>query len=177
MTEKLNPVARIAELELTAFERGSAYRSADAGIAGRIGLTQLGAVYSEVPPGKSGCPFHVHHVEEEMFVILEGEGVYRFGPDSYQIKAGDVLGSARRAARRAGICAQADEHRHGAAEVSQYLDTGRHRNLRVSRQRKVPGQHPQTRRAKQPLQIRRPYGKQRGLLGRRRVRRLTLTSC
>lgn len=95
MTEKLNPVARVPELELTPFEHGTAYRSADAGIAERIGLTQLGAVYSEVPPGKSGCPFHVHHVEEEMFVILEGEGVYRFGPDSYPVKAGDVLGAPR----------------------------------------------------------------------------------
>lgn len=95
MSEKLNPVARISELPLDLFKEGDAYRSADAAIGKRLGLTQLGATYSEVPPGKSGCPFHVHHVEDEMFVILEGEGTYRFGPDSYPVKAGDVLGAPR----------------------------------------------------------------------------------
>ena len=95
MSDKINPVARISELELETFEHGSAYRSADAMLAARLGLTQLGAAYSEVPPGKSGCPFHVHHVEDEMFVILEGEGTYRFGSNSYPVKAGDVLGAPR----------------------------------------------------------------------------------
>ena len=60
-----------------------------------MGVTQIGASYSEVPPGKAGCPCHVHHVEDEMFVILEGEGTYRFGSESYPVMAGDVLGAPR----------------------------------------------------------------------------------
>ena len=95
MSTPLNPVVRIAELALEPSSQGEAYRSADAAIGERIGLTTLGAAYSEVPPGKSGCPFHVHHVEDEMFVILEGEGVYRFGAQTYAVKAGDVLGAPR----------------------------------------------------------------------------------
>ena len=93
--DKINPVARIADLPLETFSRGEAYRSADAQIAGRIGLTQLGATYCEVPSGKSGCPCHVHHVEDELFIILEGEGTYRFGSESYPVMAGDVLGAPR----------------------------------------------------------------------------------
>ena len=58
-----------------------------------LGLSNLGISYGEVPPGKSGCPFHNHHVEEELFVILEGEGQYRFGADRHAVKAGDVLGA------------------------------------------------------------------------------------
>jgi uncharacterized cupin superfamily protein len=95
MTDKLYPIARLAELTLEPFDQGNAYSCRDAGFSDGIGLTQLGASYTEVPPGKSGCPFHVHHVEEEMFVILEGEGTYRFGPDSYSVKAGDVLAAPR----------------------------------------------------------------------------------
>lgn len=95
MQDKLNPVARIADLPLEPFSHGDSYQSADAGIAERIGLTQIGASYSEVPPGKTGCPCHVHHVEDEMFVILEGQGTYRFGSESYQVMAGDVLGAPR----------------------------------------------------------------------------------
>ena len=30
-----------------------------------------------------------------MFVILEGEGIYRFGSKSYTVMAGDVLGAPR----------------------------------------------------------------------------------
>ena len=35
-----------------------------------------------------------------MFIVLAGEGTYRFGPDSYPIKAGDVLGAPRAARTR-----------------------------------------------------------------------------
>ena len=95
MQSNINPVARIADLPLESFSQGDSYQSADVGIAERIGLTQIGARYSEVPPGKTGCPCHVHHVEDEMFVILEGEGIYRFGSKSYTVMAGDVLGAPR----------------------------------------------------------------------------------
>lgn len=44
---------------------------------------------------KPDCPFHVHHVEDEMFVILEGSGEYRFAEETYPVGAGDVLGAPR----------------------------------------------------------------------------------
>lgn len=95
MQDNLNPVARIADLPLEPFSHGDSYQSADAIVAESIGLTQIGAIYSEVPPGKTGCPCHVHHVQDEMFVILEGQGTYRFGSESYPVMAGDVLGAPR----------------------------------------------------------------------------------
>lgn len=95
MTEKLTPVARIGELPLEPFEQGEHYESLDADISNRLALTQIGAALCIVPPGKSACPFHVHHAEDEMFIILEGEGVYRFGAESYPVTAGDVLGAPR----------------------------------------------------------------------------------
>jgi uncharacterized cupin superfamily protein len=95
MHDKLKPVARIADLTLEPFSQGTVCCSADAQEAARIGLAQLGATTSDVPPGKSGCPCHVHDVESEMFVILEGEGTYRFGAESHAVKAGHVLGAPR----------------------------------------------------------------------------------
>jgi uncharacterized cupin superfamily protein len=88
-----SPVVNIADLELESWERGSLYAGADVRIGPKIGVKDLGISYSEVPPGKSGCPFHNHHVEDEMFIILEGEGVYRFGDQTYPIRAGSVLGA------------------------------------------------------------------------------------
>ena len=95
MTDPLNPIARLDDLPLEPFEQGEHYESLDADISNRLALTQIGAALCIVPPGKSACPFHVHHAEDEMFIILEGEGTYRFGAESYHVKAGDVLGAPR----------------------------------------------------------------------------------
>jgi hypothetical protein len=44
-------------------------------------------------------PVHSHHGEEEMFLIIEGEGELRFGDQRYPIRKHDVI-IARRAGRR-----------------------------------------------------------------------------
>lgn len=93
MSEKINPVVQLATLELESWSKGSVYASKGVGISEILKLTKLGCSYSEVPPGKSGCPFHVHHAEDEIFFILEGEGEYRFGEDRHAVKVGDVLGA------------------------------------------------------------------------------------
>lgn len=95
MPKPYQAVVNIAELTLESFKKGANYASLDGGISELLGLTQIGAVLTEVPPGKSACPFHVHHVEDEMFFILDGVGEYRFGNDVYAVKAGDILGAPR----------------------------------------------------------------------------------
>ena len=94
MSDSVNkPVVSLADLSLDGWERGSLYKSADVSFGKLLGLRNLGISYNEVPAGKSGCPFHNHHVEDELFVILEGEGTYRFGDQRLSFKAGDVLGA------------------------------------------------------------------------------------
>lgn len=93
MSDTYNPVVRPEKLPLEHFEHGENYVSADAGVADALGLTQIGCAYTVVPPGKSACPFHVHHGEDEMFVVLEGTGEYRFGDKRHPISAGDILGA------------------------------------------------------------------------------------
>ena len=58
-----------------------------------IGLTGLGAMQVTVQPGKRAFPFHNHLGNDEMFVILEGEGSFRFGEETHEVKAGDVCGA------------------------------------------------------------------------------------
>jgi uncharacterized cupin superfamily protein len=92
MSRQITPVVRLSKQELERSARGSLFESADAHRIGtKAGLRSLGFTYSVVPPGKSGAPFHNHHVEDEMFVVLEGEGSYRFGSERHQFIAGDVL--------------------------------------------------------------------------------------
>jgi uncharacterized cupin superfamily protein len=92
MADSYNPVARLQDLPLE-LNAEAGFRSRDAVIGDILKLTRLGCAYTEVAPGETACPYHVHHAEDEMLVILSGEGEYRFGGQLHQIKAGDVLGA------------------------------------------------------------------------------------
>lgn len=56
-----------------------------------IGLSGLGCAFHAVPPGKRAFPFHRHHVMDEMFFILSGEGQYRFGDEKIPVRTGDIV--------------------------------------------------------------------------------------
>jgi uncharacterized cupin superfamily protein len=94
------PVVTLSDLELDRWEQGMLYKSADISFGKLMGLKGLGISYNEVPAGKSSCPFHNHHVEEELFIILEGEGC------------------ARRPGGRQGNGAPDHQYRHKGAEIS-----------------------------------------------------------
>ena len=89
MTDK--PIINIDQLDMKSSSRGTRFACAAGRIGGRIGMQALGAQFIVVPPGKTGFPFHSHRNNEEMFIILEGEGTYRYGDNKYPVRAGDVL--------------------------------------------------------------------------------------
>jgi len=72
-------------------EDNGIYTSKRALFSASIGARQLGYNLTVLPPGKVQCPFHVHRAEEEMFLILDGEGELRFGTERYSIKTHDVI--------------------------------------------------------------------------------------
>lgn len=55
------------------------------------GATQLGFLLVELPPGKQGCPFHYHMLEEEHFYVLEGQCVLRSGDERFVMEPGDYV--------------------------------------------------------------------------------------
>lgn len=85
------PIANIAELQMKHSRKGSRFEARSGRIGGVTGMRQLGAQYIVVPPGKTGYPFHSHRNNEEMFIILEGEGTFRKGEDRWPVRAGDVI--------------------------------------------------------------------------------------
>ena len=50
----------------------------------------LGMSIDIVAPGMRGCPYHLHHAQEEAFVILEGRGSLRVAGEMLDVQAGDV---------------------------------------------------------------------------------------
>jgi len=85
-----SPVVTFDNLDLSPQSYGTRFHAAMAAIAAPLGATHLGARLVEVPPGKAAWPFHAHHANDEMFVILSGTGELRFGPDRYPVAAGMV---------------------------------------------------------------------------------------
>ncbi|BBU55917.1 cupin [Mameliella alba] len=83
-----SPVVTLDDLDLSPQSYGTRFHAAMAAIAAPLGATHLGARLVEVPPGKAAWPFHAHHANDEMFIILSGTGELRFGPDRYPVAAG-----------------------------------------------------------------------------------------
>ena len=85
------PFANLDEVEFDDIEENGYYTSRRARFSTAIGARKLGYNLTVLPPGKVQCPFHSHHGEEEMFLIIEGEGELRFGDQRYPIRKHDVI--------------------------------------------------------------------------------------
>lgn len=87
----VKPIMNLDEATFDDVEENGIYTSKRAMIGERIGAKHLGYNLTILPPGKVQCPFHNHHGEEEMFLILEGEGELRFGDQRYPIRRHDII--------------------------------------------------------------------------------------
>jgi len=87
----VKPIMNLDDVAFDDIEENGIYTSSRASIGIHIGAKNLGYNLTVLPPGKSQCPFHSHHGEEEMFFILEGEGELRFGEARYPIRKHDVI--------------------------------------------------------------------------------------
>ncbi|MFG6412326.1 cupin domain-containing protein [Roseateles sp. DC23W] len=73
------------------FQRAPLYDSEATSLTKGTAARQLGASVDTVAPGHMSCPYHLHHAEEEMFVILQGEGTLRVAGERVPVRAGDVI--------------------------------------------------------------------------------------
>jgi uncharacterized cupin superfamily protein len=87
----VKPVINLDDAEFDDIEDNGLYTSKRATLGDRIGARKLGYNLTVLPPGKAQCPFHSHREEEEMFLVLEGEGELRFGEHRYPIRRHDVI--------------------------------------------------------------------------------------
>ena len=87
----MKPLMNLDDVEFDDIEDNGLYTSRRGTIGRHIGARKLGYNLTVLPPGKAQCPFHSHRGEEEMFLILEGEGELRFGDQRYPIRRHDVI--------------------------------------------------------------------------------------
>lgn len=83
-------VRNFNDIEKTPDVRPPLYETLCTRLAVGTAAKNLGASIHIVAPGSS-CPYHFHHAQEEMFIILEGEGTFRIAGELLSIREGDVV--------------------------------------------------------------------------------------
>ena len=73
------------------FVRAPRYDTEGASLTQGTAAQLLGARFDVVAPGQQGCPYHYHLAEEEMFIVLQGEGTLRVAGELLPIRTGDVI--------------------------------------------------------------------------------------
>jgi uncharacterized cupin superfamily protein len=86
----MKPILNLDELELQSHEHAP-FAARFAPVGKKIGARMLGYNVTAVPPGKKAVPFHNHRNNEEMFLILDGEGTLRFGDQTYPLRKHDIV--------------------------------------------------------------------------------------
>ena len=56
-----------------------------------LGSVTIGLGHLEVAPGKLANPPHCHSAEEELFVVLDGDGTLLLGDDEHPVRPGSVV--------------------------------------------------------------------------------------
>ena len=87
----MNPILNIADAPLRDAGDGKGFAAKVGRIGPLIGAQKLGCMLHVVAAGQKAFPRHAHHVKEEMFFIVAGEGTYRLGEEKYPVKAGDLI--------------------------------------------------------------------------------------
>jgi uncharacterized cupin superfamily protein len=91
--EKKPRIVNLHELQAVhSRSHGTKYESKHAVVGATLGAKKLGYNLTELPPGKTAFPYHFHHVNEEVFLVLEGEGTLRWPGGKSPLKAGDLIG-------------------------------------------------------------------------------------
>jgi uncharacterized cupin superfamily protein len=87
----LKPVVNVADVPLADRGNGKQFAVKWGRVGPALGLNALGCAVHVVPSGKRAFPTHRHHVMDELFFILSGAGEYRFGEDTFPLRAGDLV--------------------------------------------------------------------------------------
>jgi uncharacterized cupin superfamily protein len=130
-SEPVRDIVNLSELSLDWLKTGSRFEVGLADIDKRLGLGGLGATLHVVPAGKTAWPYHRHHGNDELFLILEGAGELRIGDRRVQIRIGDCIGAPAGGEAHQIINSTGAELRYIAfanrvrADVVEYPDSGR----------------------------------------------------
>ena len=89
LTQRL--IRNFNSVSLETWERPPLYANQRAQLSAGTAARKMGCGVDILPPGKQSCPYHFHHAQEELFIVLEGSGTLRVAGERLPITAGDVI--------------------------------------------------------------------------------------
>ncbi len=86
------PIVNLDSVEYArTLQHGERFDARVAPISQALGAKKLAYNVTAVAPGKRAFPFHNHHTNEELFLVLSGEGTLRYGPEEHRVREGDLV--------------------------------------------------------------------------------------
>jgi uncharacterized cupin superfamily protein len=86
-----NNIINLENLDYQSEYKNEHYQYQFAALASKMGCKKLGFHVEILPPKAFSCPYHYHHSEEELFLILEGEATLRQNQKFKKVKKGDLI--------------------------------------------------------------------------------------
>ncbi len=83
-------IVNVRDVEPTRIERPRVVRTRRR-VSSAAGSVNTGLQHVEVAPGKESTAQHCHSVEEELFVVLEGDGALVLGEEEIPVRSGHVV--------------------------------------------------------------------------------------
>jgi uncharacterized cupin superfamily protein len=84
-------IINLERLEFKADQMGENYQYESTALASKMGAKKLGFHAEILPPGQFSCPYHFHHSEEELFLVLEGKAMLRQADQFREVTKGDLI--------------------------------------------------------------------------------------
>lgn len=84
-------IVALGEVEPEALHRGRDAGRVRRNLGRAAGSRRSGLRHVTLAPGARSSPRHCHSVEEELFVVLDGDGVLLLGDDEHAVRAGSVV--------------------------------------------------------------------------------------
>jgi uncharacterized cupin superfamily protein len=84
-------IVNVADVEPYVDEHGDSMIS-DRDLGSPAGSSRTGLSHMTLVAGRSGYPPHCHSADEEIFVVLEGDGTVALGDESYSVRSGSFVG-------------------------------------------------------------------------------------
>jgi uncharacterized cupin superfamily protein len=130
-SEPVRGIINLSDLPLQWLRVGSRFEVGLSDFDEQLGLSGIGATLHVVPAGKTAWPYHRHHCNDELFLVLEGAGELRIGDRRVPIRVGDCIGAPAGGEAHQIINSSSADLRYVAianrvrADVVEYPDSGR----------------------------------------------------
>lgn len=72
-------------------DRPEGFRSRRARVGHRLGTERVGLSQFELPPGETAYPYHWHHVDEEIVIVLAGRPTLRMPDGERELEPGEIV--------------------------------------------------------------------------------------